>query len=324
MTLRSLARLRPLLMLLVAVAVLGLAADAYAQSRGRARISGRVTDLEGNPIEGAKIVLTFVMSGDKVEVETDDDGRFNQGGLGRGDWNVDISAPGYLPQAMAATLSEDVRLKPLQITMTPGEAPAGGGAGVGFSGALGDAVTAANVLFDAGDMAGAYAAFSEILQTFNVEEDPLLYMVNLNAANAAYGMQDFDTAIGHYQAVLAEDPANLDARLGVANVHMMNRDIDAAMAEIDKINVSDISDPIVFYNIGSLLFDQGQSAEAATYYELALQRYPGFADAHMQLALSLIQQGKMEEAKAHLAKVIELDPDSPNAALAQDFLNSLG
>jgi tetratricopeptide (TPR) repeat protein len=324
MTVRSLARLRPLLLLLAAVAMLGLAADAVAQSRGRARISGRVTDPEGNPIEGATIVLTFVMDGDKTEVTTDDDGRFNKGGLGRGNWNVDVSAPGYIPQAMSATLSEDVRLKPLQIVLTPGEAPAGGGGGVGFSKELGDAVKEANVFFDAGDMAAAYAAFNQILQEFSPEDDPLVYMVNLNAANAAYAMQDYPRAIGHYQAVLAEDPDNTDAHLGVANAHMMNRDIDAAMAEIEKINVSDISDPVVFYNIGSLLFDQGQSAEAATYYELALQRNPNFADAHMQLALCMIQQGQMDEAKPHLEKVIELDPDSPNAALAQDFLNSLG
>jgi Tfp pilus assembly protein PilF len=316
--------MRPLLLLLAAVVMLGISVDAYAQSRGRARISGRVTDPAGEPIEGATIKLTFVMSGDTAEVTTDDDGRFNKGGLGRGDWNVDVSAPGYIPQAMSARLSEDVRLKPLQIVLTPGEAPAGGGAGVGFSNELGDAVKEANVLFDAGDMAGAYAAFNQILQEFSADDDPLLYMVNLNAANAAYGMQDFDKAIEHYQAVLLADESNTDARLGVANAHMMNRDIDAAMAEIEKINVADISDPIVFYNIGSLLFDQGQSAEAATYYELALQRNPNFADAHMQLALCMIQQGMMEEAKPHLEKVIELDPDSPNAALAQDFLNSLG
>ena len=40
--------------------------------------------------------------------------------------------------------------------------------------------------------------------------------------------------------------------------------------------------------------------------------------------MAAIQQGMMEEAKPHLHKVIELDPESPYAALAQDFLNSLG
>ena len=44
----------------------------------------------------------------------------------------------------------------------------------------------------------------------------------------------------------------------------------------------------------------------------------------MQLALSLIQQGKMADAKLHLQKVIEIDPESQNAALAQDFLDTIG
>ena len=323
MTIRSLARLRPFLLLLTVIVGLGMATDAFAQSRGRARVSGRVTDPAGNPIEGATVRMTFVESGDVVEVTTDDDGRFNKGAMGPGNWNIDVSAPGFLPQALSARLSEINRLKPLQVIMTPGEAPAGG-AGTGFSEELGDEVSAANALFDAGDLAGAYAAFTRTLQEFDPGKDELLYLVHLNAGNAAYGMQDYATATMHYQAVLAEEDSNTEARLGVANVHMMNRDIDSAMAEIEKINVADISDPIVFYNIGSLLFDQGQSAAAATYYELALQRNPNFADAHMQLALCMIQQGMMEEAKPHLQKVIELDPDSPNGALAQDFLNSLG
>jgi tetratricopeptide (TPR) repeat protein len=324
MTIRSLSRLRPFLLMLTAFIVLGLAADASAQSRGRARISGRVTDAAGNPIAGAKIVLTFVSNGDTAETMTGDDGRFNKGSLGRGDWNIDVIADGYLPVAMSARLSEEVRLKPLQIELTPGEAPTGGSAGVGFSSELGEAVSAANALFDAGDLPGAYAALTTLLGEFDPDKDKLLYLVNLNAGNAAYAMQDFDKATMHYRAVLAQDEGNTDARLGVANIFMMNRDIDSAMTEIGMIDTDEISDPVVFYNIGSLLFDQGQSANAATYYELALQRNPNFGDAHMQLALCFIQQGKMEESKPHLHKVIELDPESPNAALAQDFLNSLG
>ena len=137
-------------------------------------------------------------------------------------------------------------------------------------------------------------------------------------------MGDYDRARQHYEAVLAGDPDNRDAHMGLAKIHMMRRELDAALAELDKIDLSQITDPIVFYNIGSLLFDQGQSANAQRYYELALGLDPTFADAHMQVALCLIQQGKMQEAKPHLQKVIELDPDSQNAALAQDFLNTIG
>jgi Tfp pilus assembly protein PilF len=79
-------------------------------------------------------------------------------------------------------------------------------------------------------------------------------------------------------------------------------------------------DPFVFYNLGSMFFDQGQSAEAEDYYRRATERDPSFADAYMQLGLSMIQQGKMAEATPHLEKVLELAPGSENAALAQEFL----
>ena len=51
----------------------------------------------------------------------------------------------------------------------------------------------------------------------------------------------------------------------------------------------------------------------------------GMADAHLQLGICMIaiKPPKPEQARMHFEKVIELDPDSPNAALAQEFLNSL-
>ncbi len=111
--------------------------------------------------------------------------------------------------------------------------------------------------------------------------------------------------------------------MALAKAAMMERDLDTAMTHLAEIDLDQIGDPLVFYNIGSLLFDQGQSVEAQGYYEGAIERDPGFADAYMQLALCMIQQGNMADAKAPLEKVIELDPNSQNGALAQDFLDMI-
>ncbi len=103
----------------------------------------------------------------------------------------------------------------------------------------------------------------------------------------------------------------------------MNRELDQAVAELERVDLSTITDPVTFYNIASLFFDQGQSSQAEVYYRRAVDLDPGFADAYMQLGLSLIQQGKMEEAGPFLQKVIELAPESQNAALAQEFLGMI-
>lgn len=308
--------------------LLAVASPAMAQvSTGKGRLGGIVMDLDGNPIEGASVELTHMDTGDSWTIVTDRNGRWAKGNMGRGNWNIDITAPGYMPGAMSALVQEVNRSKPVQTYLTPGEAGGGGESGATlFGGEVGKRITAANELYMAGDFAGALAAFNAVIAEEMAKENPHqnIHLVHINSGNAAYEMGDYAQAASHFEATLAVDSTSRDARMGLAKVHMMQRDLDAALAELDQIDLSGITDPIVFYNIGTLLFEQGQSAAAQGYYEMAIERDPNDHDSHMQIALCLIQQGMMEEAKSHLQKVVELDPEGQNGALAQDFLNTIG
>lgn len=305
-----------------ALAVLALAPAAQAQMpTGKGRLAGIVMDQDGNPIEGAHVVLTYVETGDSWELTTDHNGRWLKGNMGGGMWNIDVTADGYLPAAVSADVSEYQRMKPVQVNLSPGEAPAlaGAAATAPFSDRMMKALEPANALYTAQDFAGALAAYESILAEMPDEKN--IHIVEVSAGNAAFEAGDYAAARAHFEAALKVDPDLTEARMGLAKISMMQRDLDGALAELDKIDLDGITDPIVFYNIGNLLFEQGQSAESAKYFELALQRNPDFADAHMQLGLAFIQQGMFAEAKPHLQKVVELDPDSQNAALAQQFLD---
>jgi len=313
---------------LVVVALVALfAAPAQAQvATGKGRLNGIVMDLDGNPIEGATVVLTHLDTGKKWELKTDEGGRWLKGNMGRGNWNVDFLAEGYLPDGVSVAVQELNRSKPITTYLAPGEAGAAGDTAPegAFSTALTNAIKEGNALATAGDHAGALALFEQVLVDFPQEDNQYVYLVNINAGNSAFELGDLAKAKMFYERVVAADPANTEGRMALAKAAMMERDLDTALMHLAEIDLTQIGDPLVFYNIGSLLFEQGQSAEAQSYYEGAIERDPNFADAYMQLALCLIQQGQMDAAKAPLEKVIELDPDSQNGALAQDFLNSLG
>jgi len=313
--------------LAVVVLVMLHAAPAEAQvATGKARLNGIVMDLDGNPIEGATVVLTHTSTGKSWELLTDRDGRWLKGNMGRGNWNVDFLADGYLPDGLSVPVQELNRSKPITTYLVPGDAGAVGEtapAGA-FSNALTNAIKAGNELALAGDHAAALALFEQVLVDFPQEDNQYVYLVNINAGNSAFELGDRAKAKMHYERVVAADPANSDGRMALAKAAMMDRDLDTAMTHLAEINLEGIRDSLVFYNIGSLLFEQGQSAEAQGYYEGAIERDPNFADAYMQLALCMIQQGQMAEAKVPLQKVVELDPNSQNGALAQDFLNSIG
>jgi len=311
---------------LVAMVMLFVQPAMAQVSTGKGRLSGIVMDPDGNPIEGARVVLTHTDTGDSWELTTDKNGRWLKGNMGRGNWNVDFTADGYLPYGVSVMVQEINRSKPVQAYLQPGEAqPAGGAAPAGaFSSALTSAIKVGNELAAAGDHVAALAQYEKVLAEFPQEDNPFVYLVNINAGNSAFELGDMSRAKEYYGRVVANDPSNAEGQMALAKAAMMERDLGTAMEHLAQIDLDQIQDPLVFYNIGSLLFEQGQSADAQGYYERAIERDPGFADAYMQLALCLIQQGKMADAKAPLEKVIELDPGSQNGALAQDFLNSIG
>ena len=317
---------RFLLTLVISVLALVLASPAEAQvAIGGGRLQGTVKDREGNAIAGATITLTLPGVADPVSSQSNDEGIWVKGNLGFGRWTVECSAPGFMPDTVVALVNTSSRNPRVNFVLVAGENPADAAGASLFGGELGEKIMAGNVLFDAGDFAGALAAFDAIIAEEMAKEEPNpdVHMVHLSSGNAAFELNDYATAAQHYGALIEADPESREGRMGLAKTYMMERRLDEAVAELEQIDLTEIMDPIVFYNIGSLLFDQGQSAQAQTYYTLAVERDPDFSDAHMQLGLSMIQQGLMQECKPHFEKVIELDPESENAALAQQFLDMI-
>ncbi len=307
---------------------LAAAGVALAQTPvGNGRLGGVVKDPAGNPVAGATVTLTQVSTQAVVTVTTDDNGQFRKGGLGYGRWNIDVTAPGFVPKALSAAVG-DRSNQSFDVTLEPGESGGGGTGGTAslFGGELGSKISAANELYNADDYSGTLAALDVVIaeEMAKSNPNPNLHLVHINSGNAAFELNNYDLAGEHYQATLAVDPANNEARMGMAKIFMMQRDIEAALGELEQIDLERVVDPIVFYNIGNLLFGQGQSAEAQRYFEMALARDPDDVDSHIQVALCLIQQGMMEDSRVHLERVIELDPESQNAADAQSFLEMIG
>lgn len=292
--------------------------------QGRGRLTGTVSDAQGNGFVGVRVSLTHTQSGRQVETVTDDRGRWVKGNLMSGEWTVDFFATGYTPVGKTIQVSEIRRSPPINVTLEiDPEAVEPSGSDVIFGGEVGKAVSAGNELYDAGDFEASLAAFEGILANFSEEDSPNVYLAHLNAGNSAVELERYDVALSHFTAVIERDPESTDARIGLAKVHLAERRLPEALEQLDQIDREAVRDPVVFYNVGSLLFGEGQANDAATYFALSIERNPGFADAHFQLALCLLQSGNNDKAREHLQKVIELEPDSSNAALAKDFLATI-
>jgi len=298
--------------------------DADAQvSRGVARVRGKVTDPEGTPMEGVRVVLTHVDTGDSFETTTDKNGNWARGNMGSGTWNIDFLAEGYAPVGVSTRVTQagyTARQPVIETRLELGAASSGEEEGTETP--FGKALREGNELYQAEDFEGALAVFELALVDFADNEN--IYFARINAGNAALGLERYDVAREHFAAVLAVNMMNVDAMLGVAESYLLERRIDEALESLSLLDPATIQDPIVFYNVAVLLYDKSQIAESVHYFELALERDPEFIDAHMQVAVAMLRTGDNEGARAHLEKIIELEPDSEQAAEAQSFLELIG
>ena len=60
------------------------------------------------------------------------------------------------------------------------------------------------------------------------------------------------------------------------------------------------------FNLGNLLFEEGESEDAIKAYEEALVMYPSFRRAHRNLAVALVRKGDLEDALEHLIEAMRL------------------
>jgi tetratricopeptide (TPR) repeat protein len=126
----------------------------------------------------------------------------------------------------------------------------------------------------------------------------------------------YDVAINEYRQVLAAQPhqPGVHYRLGrtlLARSHQTHaaEDIAAAEEEFKREIEIDPTNANSAYETGEIERDAGHIEDAQKYFELALQSYPDFEEAHLGLAAVLTAQQKAEAALPHLQKAIALKRD---------------
>ena len=76
------------------IAALMLAPVAMAQPRGNARLSGKVVDEQGQPLENALVTAQMTGQSDSLSGKTDKKGEWTIKGASNGEWKVEVSKEG--------------------------------------------------------------------------------------------------------------------------------------------------------------------------------------------------------------------------------------
>lgn len=330
-----------------------VATPATAQDwAGRGRVSGIVTTENGEPIEGAKVLVYF--GGDKTKgpdaVTTDKKGRWNVLGLRNGSWSVNISKEGFVPSEGSMRVSEVQTNETLKVSLQRWEDTEEAKRAKGVIGDL----DRANQLMRAGKWSEARALYEKVLPEVNEQSKP---GIQLGIAQAQVQEKDFAGALATLEPLLAANPADMIALKLQASAQGQLGQTDQALTTLKKIvevNPEDVDalqlivnllitagreeesevysakmpegaelDPSALLNRGIEKYNGGDVDGALVYFEKAVKQNPKMPEVYYYRGLAYLAKERIEDAKADLKKFLELDPNHPNAAQARDFLKEL-
>ena len=298
--------------------VLILAAAGNAFAGAEARMAGKVLDgASKQPIPNA-LVKFEAIEGKTVrnEVKTKADGKFAVFVLdGSIRYKFTVTAPGYDP------VEETLKL------------------------ALGGTTDKNWELYKTG------TAVVESKTGTVVKTDPSVIAYNEGASLA--NAKDYPAAIAKFEEAVALKPELTAAWMALAKTYLRQKEYDKAIVAADKALAIDDSDndmnsvmqqayaakgdkanaekyaaklpknAAALYNDAAKRINAGDDAAAETLLEQAVAADASFALAHYELGMVYARTGKNAQAKAALAKYLELDPNGPNASTAKDMMNYL-
>ena len=320
-----------------------LMTQAFAQV---GNIRGKVTDAEGNPIEGVTIRIEGMEVARKYSVETDAKGEYYHGGVTRqGTYRVIAQKEGYqsaFADGLQATTDRRGEQGLVDFTLQRGQ-----------SGPLlfeltdeqieqmkADAENAerrqksaaeVRLNLDQGLQFFNQGEYEQALTVFNAaleldDQQPALWA---NVGNTHSKLNQNEQAVEAYQKAIDLAPEDPTLYQNMGGLYASMGDTEKARELYQKaVSLSAYGDPrdaaVNYYNMGVTFINSGKSEEAIEALTKALEADPGYAEAHYQLGISMLGTGQMEESAEHLKKYLELAPQGPNAEVAKQLVEQLG
>jgi tetratricopeptide (TPR) repeat protein len=313
------------LRILAALTILLPALAAQAGTQGR--VTGRVLDSAGNPVEGVAITVTTAsIRNFKLSVTTKKDGTYgfivNDATLL---YDLKYEKEGLVGVSLAKQKFSTVEITnmPSQIMLKPSEAPAGKAvpavaavsAAPSTSEQAAVAYNAAVDLFNSGDKPGAEAKLKEA-----VAKNPDLPQAWKVLSEIAYENKDWTKTLDYGQKALDLDPSATDmyGRMALAAEKSGNK--TAAAEWRKKYEEANPDSPEILYNKGVEAYNKGKMKEAEVELSKAVETKPDLAMGHFLLGMVSFNLNKKAAAREHLQKYLDLDPNGKEAATAKELL----
>ena len=329
--------------LLVVVFVLTVmpAQELFAQT---GYIWGRVIDVEGNPIQGVTVRFQSLKSNRKYTLETNEEGSYQHAGVYSIDtYRVIVEKDGYVndfKEGIKPGDSGDAACR-ADFIMKKGEKRK-----LGFEmtdeeleklkenqaeqkkkaaelEAVRGSFEEAILLYNSGQYEQAIEGFQKVLK---VDKEQPSVWGNLAAAYAK--LEQYDLSLQNYQTAISMEPENSAYYQNMGSVYAAQGNDEKARELYEKaaslaVNLSPKDAATNYYNMGVTYINSGKNAEAKEALQKAIEIDPTHGESLYQMGVVLLGEGDMEGAINIWKKYIEIAPNGPNAATAQELITSL-
>ncbi|HEU4952436.1 MAG TPA: carboxypeptidase regulatory-like domain-containing protein [Holophagaceae bacterium] len=338
-------------------AALLIAAGIPAHADTFARLTGHVNDLKGNPVAGAKVTITRTDKNISREVTTNKAGSWLIAGLEAGDYQISVTAPGYvtfkfkMKAPLGDMAKQDIQLPTLaenggapvvdatagdgtvQAQAPKAQAPAEDPAAKADAEAR-EAFNNAIPMLKAGQKDAALPLLKESYEKLGTAIDTMQDESRKADSEAiypqvarVYGMALVDAgkkddAIPVLQKALDLTPGDkATAPMAKALVDIYTEKKDAEnRAKYQAILDGLVGpNPGVEYNKAVDAFNTGKLAASKQHLTKAIAIDPKFPDSHYLMGLVLLNEGNLAAAKAQFKTYLELAPTGKHAKEIKDM-----
>jgi tetratricopeptide (TPR) repeat protein len=318
---------RPWLVACVVVIAAAMALPAAAQSTGMVR--GVVKDMQGQPVEGAKVTIEADGSNRRFETKSNKKGEFIQIGLISGKYKVTAEKD----KVVSNTADVNVAIS------RPGEANLILGAAAAMANSKEAAAKTAELkkTFEEGVEASRAGNHDDAIAKFKhaAELNPNCFDCYYNMAYSSTQKKDYDAAEAAYKKAIEIKADYAEAWNGLANVYNATRKFDeAAKASAKALELSSAlgaggaagapgGNADALFNQGVILWNAGKIADAKKQFEAAIAANPNHAESHYQLGMALVNEGNLAAAGTEFETYLKLAPEGANAATAKGILATI-
>ncbi len=289
-----------------------LAAPAHAQSKGSATLSGKIVDDQGQPVADAVVQAVMVGQSEPAVAHSDKKGEWKLKNLAEGQWRIEVGKPGLETSKQVVEIRND-KVPPMTITMAKAAETT-----VDPSVEINAAVGKAAVLAQAGKIAEARKIYEDMLVKY-----PSVYQLEGLIARTYAFENEPAKAMEHAKLALEKAPTDVEMQVLQADLMMETGDKAGAKAILEKIDITQVKDPMPFVNAAIVTINEGKGDEAAAALTRLLAQFPSQNEIYYYRGRAYVVAKKYDEARTDLEKFVAVSPDAKEAADAKKVLDQL-